>query len=68
MEALSVTTEGLTVDDGTSTLPFGSFSSIQAIGTPPDPITVPVGGPYPYEIPIKINNVIYMVPARIFIP
>jgi hypothetical protein len=68
VEALSVTTEGLTVDDGTSTLPFGSFSSIQAIGTPPDPITVPVGGPYPYEIPIKINNVIYMVPARIFIP
>ncbi len=68
VEALSVSTEGLVVDDGTNTLPFGSFSSIQAIGTPPDPIVVPVGGTYPYEIPIKINNVIYMVPARIFTP
>lgn len=64
----AVTTSGLVVSDGTTTLPFGSLSNIQAIGTPPDPITVPVGTSYPYEIPIKINGVIYMVPAREFTP
>ena len=64
----AVTVEGLVVSDGTSTLPFGSISTIEAIGTPPDPILVPVGGPYPYEIPIKINGVIWLVPARQFIP
>ena len=64
-----ITTKGLVIDNGSETLPpFGVLSTLELIGSPPDPIVIPPTGTYPYEIPIKINGVIWMVPAREYIP
>jgi hypothetical protein len=68
LDSTTINTESLTINDGTTSLPFGGQSSVQNIGAPIDPSTIPVGGPYPYEIPIKIDGIIYMVPAKIFTP
>lgn len=68
LDSDSIVTKDLIINDGTPTLPFGGTNNIQAIGAPIDPSVIPVGGPYPYEIPIKIDGTIYMVPARIYIP
>ncbi len=66
----NTTTSSLVVNDNAVGDPvfMGTISEVQRIGTPPDPITYPPTGVYPYEIPIKINGVIYMVPAREYIP
>ena len=69
VNAVGITTKGLVVDDQSETsLPFGEYSNIEIIGSPPDPIVVPPVASYPYEIPIKINGVIWMVPAREYTP
>lgn len=62
----SLSLSSLVVNDGTSSVVINPSSTIQAISTPPDPASVPVGTSYPYEIPIKINGVIWMVPARLY--
>lgn len=68
VDANSTTTNTLVIDDGTSTFPFGAFSSIESIGVPQDAsFSNPTSLPYPYELPIKINGVVYMIPARQFI-
>lgn len=62
----SLSLSSLVVNDGTSSVVINPSSTIQAISTPPDPALVPIGTSYPYEIPIKINGVIWMVPARLY--
>ena len=62
----SLSLSSLIVNDGTSSVVINPASTIQAISTPPDPSSVPVGTSYPYEIPIKINGVIWMIPARLY--
>lgn len=59
-------TDGLRITGASSSPVFNSFSVVQKIGTALDPITYPkpVGVTYPYEIPIQINGVVYLIPAR----
>ncbi len=59
-------TDGLKITGASSSPVFNSFSVVQKIGTALDPITYPkpVGVTYPYEIPIQINGVVYLIPAR----
>ena len=66
----SVVTKGIVVNDGSTEPIFGSLDTVQRIGMALDPILYPppVNVQYPYEIPIKINGVIYLVPAREYIP
>ena len=60
---LSVTS-GITVNDGTTGLPWGASTALQQIGG--HSTTVTPTGVYPLEIPIKINGVVYLIPARIY--
>jgi hypothetical protein len=59
-------TGGLRITGPSSSPVFNSYSVVEKIGTALDPITYPqpVNVVYPYEIPIQINGVVYLIPAR----
>ncbi len=61
-----VETNGLRITGPSSSPVFNSYSVVEKIGTALDPITYPqpVNVVYPYEIPIQINGVVYLIPAR----
>ena len=61
-----LTVSNITITTGSTGLPWGTVSVIEEVGIPPDPALVPPTGLYPLEIPIKINGVTYMIPARIY--
>jgi hypothetical protein len=64
--ATEMETDGLRITGASTSPVFNSFSVVQKVGTALDPITFPkpVGVTYPYEIPIQINGVVYLIPAR----
>lgn len=63
--SLSITS-GLTVSNGSIGDPWGTVSTIQEVGVHVNPALIPPTGVYPYEIPIKINGITYLIPARIY--
>lgn len=62
----TVETDGLRITGASTSPVFNSFSVVEKIGTALDPIMYPkpVNVTYPYEIPIQINGVVYLIPAR----
>lgn len=62
----TIETDGLRITGASTSPVFNSFSVVETIGTALDPITYPkpVNVTYPYEIPIQINGVVYLIPAR----
>jgi hypothetical protein len=61
-----VETLGLRVAGASTSPVFNSYSVVEKIGEALDPITYPIPTPvsYPQEIPIQINGVVWLVPAR----
>jgi hypothetical protein len=68
VNADTVVVKALYVDDGDNNYPLNSSNPVDKIGIPFDyAIANPLGSPYIYELPIKINGITYMMPARKFI-
>lgn len=59
-------TSGITISNGSVGDPWGTASVIEEVGVHVNPALIPPTGVYPYEIPIKINGVTYLIPARIY--
>jgi hypothetical protein len=59
-------TSGLTISNGSTGIPWGTPSAIEEVGVNVDPSVLPPTGIYPVEIPIKINGITYLIPARIY--
>ena len=62
----TIETDGLRITGASTSPVFGSFSVVENIGIALDPIMYPkpVGATYPLEIPIQINGIVYLIPAR----
>jgi hypothetical protein len=62
------TAKGLIIDDLDYTYPLNGASQITKVAPPFDKTTAnPSNLPYTLELPIKIDGIVYMIPARLFV-